>query len=100
MRSSPRSVSVVMPTRNVAETVGGQLAALAAQTYTGDWELVVADNGSTDDTAPVLHRWADRIPHLRVVDAVRPTRLRPRHGTQALPRRVASSSRSARPTTS
>jgi glycosyltransferase involved in cell wall biosynthesis len=62
-------VSVVIPTRNAAETVGGQLAALAAQTYTGDWELVVADNGSTDDTAPVLHRWADRIPHLRVVDA-------------------------------
>jgi glycosyltransferase involved in cell wall biosynthesis len=73
----PRRVSVVIPVRNGARVISRQLDALAAQTYPGDWEIVVADNGSTDGTAKVVHDWADqpvqpgqaRRPDLRVVDA-------------------------------
>lgn len=61
-------VSVVMPTLNASSVVTSQLESFAAQTYRGSWELLVADNGSTDDTVAVVERWADRLP-VRVVDA-------------------------------
>lgn len=63
-------VSVVMPVLNAAKTIPDQLAALAAQTYEGDWELVVADNGSSDGSDAIVQTWADRLPSLRVVYAL------------------------------
>ena len=64
----PELLSVVMPVRNEAAHLAEQLAALAAQDYEGSWELVIADNGSTDDTPERAQAWAGRLP-LRVVDA-------------------------------
>lgn len=61
-------LSVVVPVRNEAAHLDEQLAALATQTYTGEWELIVADNGSTDDTRERARAWGDRLP-VRVVDA-------------------------------
>ncbi len=66
---SPRFVSVIIPVRNGAETIAEQLDALALQTYPGAWEVVVADNGSTDPTRSIVESWADRLPDLRWVDA-------------------------------
>jgi len=60
---------VVIPVRDGADTIGEQLAALSRQTYAGSWEVVVADNGSTDPTREVCTEWADRLPDLRIVDA-------------------------------
>ena len=48
-------VSVVIPVRNDAEPLARCLRALAAQTVQPD-EVVVVDNGSTDDTAEVARR--------------------------------------------
>lgn len=67
-RPEPRLISVVLPVRNVADVVSCQLAALARQTYTEAWELLVVDNGSVDCTLRVVESWAGRLP-LRVVDA-------------------------------
>ncbi|MDP8959416.1 MAG: glycosyltransferase [Actinomycetota bacterium] len=67
-RPAPELVSVVMPTYNGAATVEAQLEALASQTYEGAWELVVADNGSTDDTLEIVERWSPKLPEVRVVD--------------------------------
>ena len=61
-------ISVVIPAYNAEATIGDQLAALARQSGDADWELVVADNGSTDGTVAVVENWVDRLP-LRVVDA-------------------------------
>lgn len=61
-------LSVVVAAYNAAATLGEQLAALAAEPVPCAWELVVADNGSTDGTADLARSWADRLP-LRVVDA-------------------------------
>jgi glycosyltransferase involved in cell wall biosynthesis len=65
----PRLVSVVVPVRDGAEHIHRQLDALSDQTYRLPWEVVVADNGSTDGTAEVARRWEGRLPGLRVVDA-------------------------------
>ena len=65
----PRKVSVVVPVRNGGRWLGQQLAALAGQTHDGDWEVVVVDNGSTDDSAAVARSFASRLPSLRIVDA-------------------------------
>lgn len=60
-----------MPVRNEARHIDEQLAALYAQTYRGDVEVVVADNGCRDGTIEIVERWRDRLPRLVVVDARR-----------------------------
>jgi glycosyltransferase involved in cell wall biosynthesis len=62
-------VSVVIPARNAADTIGLQLDALADQTYDGEVEVVVVDNDSDDDTAATARRWQEQLPGLRVVSA-------------------------------
>ena len=47
------SVTVVIPARNAADTLGAQLAALAAQREPPAFTVIVVDNGSTDGTAAV-----------------------------------------------
>lgn len=70
----PERVTVVVPVRNGAPTIAEQLDALAGQALDHPWELVVADNGSTDSTVAVVEREvADRRDatwdSVRVVDA-------------------------------
>ncbi|MCP5027448.1 MAG: glycosyltransferase [Actinomycetia bacterium] len=50
-----------MPVRNGGPWLAAQLSALAAQSYDGRWELVLVDNGSTDNTLEVAESFADRI---------------------------------------
>jgi GT2 family glycosyltransferase len=60
----------VIPARDTASFIGAQLAALAAQDFDGAWEVVVADNGSADATAAVVHAAVRSFPvPLRVLDA-------------------------------
>jgi GT2 family glycosyltransferase len=67
--TAPAAISVLLPTRNGAATIGAQLEALARQEWTGPWELVVADNGSSDETLAIVERFRDRFETLRVVRA-------------------------------
>ena len=69
VRPSPELVSVVIPLRNGERWIADQLAALAAQRYPRPWEVVVADNGSTDAGVAAVLAFRDRLPALRVVDA-------------------------------
>ena len=62
-------LSIVIPCRNAAHTIGETLEALAIQAWPGDWEVIVADNGSTDDLVQVLERYQPRIPSLRHINA-------------------------------
>ncbi|WP_164877592.1 glycosyltransferase [Prescottella agglutinans] len=65
-----RLVSVIIPARNTVELIDGQLEALAAQDYAGEFETIVSDNGSTDGLAEHLanHPLTDRL-GLRCVDS-------------------------------
>ena len=63
------TLSVIIPCRNAARTIEETLRALAGQTWLGEWEVIVADNGSTDDLAQVIARCKLGMPSLRLVDA-------------------------------
>jgi len=53
-------VSIIVAVYNGAATIDRELRSIFAQTFT-DSEVVVVNDGSTDDTASVLARHSDRI---------------------------------------
>lgn len=57
-------VSVVMPAYNVSTFIAGAIKSVLAQTFT-DFELIIVDDGSTDDTALICNRFDD--PRIRLV---------------------------------
>src|SRR4051794_7899141 len=59
-------VSVVMPVRNGARWLGEAIESVLSQTF-GDLELVIIDDGSTDDTPCVLDEYARRDGRVRVI---------------------------------
>lgn len=65
----PQKLSVIIPCYNGAKTIRVQLEALARQQWIGPWEIIVADNGSTDDTLRIVRQYEGRLPNLRIVDA-------------------------------
>ncbi len=69
MDPSPELISLIIPARDRAVLLPIQLEALAAQATDRPFEVIVADNGSTDDTVAVAESFADRFEHLVVVQA-------------------------------
>jgi glycosyltransferase involved in cell wall biosynthesis len=61
--------SVIICTLNGAATIRGALDSLAAQRTDVEWELVVSDNGSTDDTRDVVRSHPVLGDRARIVDA-------------------------------
>jgi len=53
-------VSVVVPTRNSGRTIEACLVSIRGQTVHGI-EVVVVDNGSTDNTVEIARKYADRV---------------------------------------
>jgi glycosyltransferase involved in cell wall biosynthesis len=60
---------VIIPVLNGEDHLAEQLAALASQTYRGQWELVVVDNGCTDRTLEIVRRSVPLLPAARIADA-------------------------------
>jgi glucosyl-dolichyl phosphate glucuronosyltransferase len=59
------SLSVIIPTRNRANFLEGVLLSITKQTYKGElFEVIVADNGSTDKTKEICESYIDRIKNL------------------------------------
>lgn len=61
-------VTVIIAARNAADTLPHQLRALAAQQPRATWEVLVADNGSTDGTVRVAEAARGWLP-VRCLDA-------------------------------
>ena len=62
-------ISVVIAVRDGMPWLEDQLRAVSEQQGSFDWEVVVADNGSTDASASLVSSWAARTARIRLVDA-------------------------------
>jgi glycosyltransferase involved in cell wall biosynthesis len=60
------AVSVIMPAYNVAPYIGAAIESVCGQTFT-DLELIVLDDGATDETPAIAASWAARDNRVRVV---------------------------------
>src|SRR5688572_16895965 len=58
-------VSIITPTFNQARFIGPCISSVLAQTYT-NWEQIIVDDGSTDETAAIVRSYTDpRIRYMR-----------------------------------
>lgn len=58
-QSASPTLSIVMPTHNRAGYIGIAIESVLIQTYS-DWELIVVDDGSTDETEAVVEAFIKR----------------------------------------
>jgi glycosyltransferase involved in cell wall biosynthesis len=63
--SCPPSVSIIMPCYNAASHLPTSIGSVFAQTY-ADWELIVVDDGSSDDSWKELQRFASLDSRIRI----------------------------------
>jgi glycosyltransferase involved in cell wall biosynthesis len=66
-RAAPR-LSVVMPVRDLELYVGAAIESIVTQTYR-EFEFLIRDDGSTDDTRAVLREWAERDRRIRLFES-------------------------------
>lgn len=59
-------LSVVIPAYNEAQAIGKTLASLAVQDFPGDFEVIVVDNNSTDNTSQVALSFCHKL-NLKVI---------------------------------
>jgi glycosyltransferase involved in cell wall biosynthesis len=62
-------LSVIIPCYNAGDTIGNQLEALTRQRWSQPWEVIVADNRSTDRSRIIVESYRQQLPNLRIVDA-------------------------------
>jgi teichuronic acid biosynthesis glycosyltransferase TuaG len=74
-------VSIVTPSWNVERLIGETILSVQAQTL-GDWELLIADDCSTDNTTAVIESFAAKDSRIRLIR-------QPRNGGPALARQAA-----------
>lgn len=63
------AISIVVPAFNESRRIGATLRRISeyGRNHLGQFEIVVVDDGSTDDTAEVARSLADDVNHLRVL---------------------------------
>ena len=74
-------VSIITPSWNVERLIGETIESVQAQTF-GDWELLIADDCSTDQTPAIVGRYAAADPRIKLIR-------QPRNGGPALARQAA-----------
>lgn len=62
-------LSVIIPCLNGETTLADQLEALTAQQWSEPWELIISDNGSTDNSVKIALKYKNRFPSFRIIDA-------------------------------
>jgi glycosyltransferase involved in cell wall biosynthesis len=70
LRDTETRVDIVVPVYNEARTLAGSVRALVgflSRMCLDDWRVVIADNGSTDETASVMEDLASRDPRVRAL---------------------------------
>jgi glycosyltransferase involved in cell wall biosynthesis len=59
-------ISIVMAAYNEEQNIGRAIESILAQTFS-DWEMIVIDDGSTDATANVVRRYAEKDGRVKLV---------------------------------
>ena len=62
-------LSVIIPCLNGGATLSTQLDALAAQKWSKPWELIISDNGSTDNSMEIARRYKEHFQDFRIIDS-------------------------------
>jgi len=62
-------VSIIIPCYNAANTLQVQLSALARQKWEKPWEVILSDNGSTDESLSIADQYTDKLPNFQIVDS-------------------------------
>ena len=60
------AVSVICTAKNAAATIERTIESILAQNFP-NWEMIIVDDGSTDDTVSVAHAFAQADPRIRLV---------------------------------
>jgi len=66
MKQNKPLVSVIIPVKNAGKFVGLAVQSIIDQTYK-NWEMIVVDDGSTDETGKILKRFAKKDPRITVI---------------------------------
>ena len=62
-------ISIIIRTKNEERWIGHCLSAIENQDY-NQFEVIVVDNESTDNTLQIVEQARNKLPHLKVVDFV------------------------------
>ncbi|KYN88995.1 glycosyl transferase [Vibrio cidicii] len=58
-------VSVIMPSYNSGKTISESIGSVLQQSYT-DWELIIVDDQSTDDTWSIISKYAEEFENIHI----------------------------------
>ena len=65
MKHQNQTVSIVMPAHNSGKYIAESIQSVLAQTYK-NWELIIVDDRSVDDTWKIINNYADKHDNIRV----------------------------------
>lgn len=66
-RKNPILFSIVIPVYNAEKTIGKCLSSVLCQ-YADDCELILINDGSTDDSAKIISKMTDGIPNVTIIN--------------------------------
>ena len=64
--------SVIIPCYNAETTIRAQLEALGSQDWSEPWEIILVDNGSTDQSLQIARQYEEKLPNFKIVQAKQP----------------------------
>lgn len=79
MSEQALAASLIIPTRNRAQLLSRLLPSWAEQETDAAYEVIIADNGSTDETASIVIDASKRWPHARIITEQKSGGARARH---------------------
>ena len=60
-------ISIITPSLNSGIFIKEAINSVSAQTYK-NWELLIVDGGSTDDTIKIIKKYADQDPRIKLIE--------------------------------
>lgn len=61
------ALSVLLPFHNATRTLDGAIASIIMQSFS-DWELLLIDNASTDESTVLANQWAEKDDRIRLIE--------------------------------